>query len=227
MPQAPNTSGCTATKWTAECIAAAGASAGFGRDRATLERLVAVALAESGGNPSAVNRNTNGSIDVGLMQINSIHGYKEAEMKIPSRNMAAAWSISGEGRNWKPWVAFNTGAYLLHIPAAKAGVASLVGKGYSFGTDLNITNEPNPDNFQDNPLVPDSVEELGRNIQNIAEFPARVLAWISNRDNIFRLIKAGMGVSLVIVGLAVVARPLTKPIVDTATQVVGVAKKVK
>ena len=33
--------------------------------------LRAIARVESGGNPAAVNRNTNGSEDVGLMQINS------------------------------------------------------------------------------------------------------------------------------------------------------------
>src|SRR5690606_38269312 len=36
---------------------------------------VAVCLAESGGRPNAINdKNTNGSIDRGLWQINSIHG---------------------------------------------------------------------------------------------------------------------------------------------------------
>jgi soluble lytic murein transglycosylase-like protein len=35
--------------------------------------LEAIARHESGGSPSAVAKNTNGSVDVGLMQINSIH----------------------------------------------------------------------------------------------------------------------------------------------------------
>jgi len=35
-----------------------------------------IAMGESGGNPRVTNRNTNGTIDRGLWQINSVHGYK-------------------------------------------------------------------------------------------------------------------------------------------------------
>lgn len=61
----------------------------------------AVALAESGGNPKADPTNTNGSIDRGLWQINSIHGAQSSND--PMTNARAAISISGNGTNWKPW----------------------------------------------------------------------------------------------------------------------------
>lgn len=217
---------CNPSKYSAECIAAVAASAGFGRDRATLERAVAVALAESSGKTAEVHANANGSRDVGLMQINSVHGYSDAEMKVPSRNMAAAWKISNGATNWKPWVTFNSKAYLLYMPTAAAGVATLVKKGYTFGTQWNFSDEPNPDNFKDNPLIPDALEEQLNTLGSIAQFPAKVLGWISNRDNILRVIKVSMGVGIVIVGLTVVARPVFKPVQDTAIRVVskGVVK---
>lgn len=46
------------------------AARSFGLDARLLRRI---AVIESGMNPGAVNRNTNGSVDYGLMQINSIH----------------------------------------------------------------------------------------------------------------------------------------------------------
>lgn len=42
----------------------------FGIDAALLKRI---AVIESGMNPRAINQNTNGTVDIGLMQINTIH----------------------------------------------------------------------------------------------------------------------------------------------------------
>lgn len=69
----------------------------------------AVALAESGGNPNAKNLNSNGTIDRGLWQINSIHGARSTFD--PGKNADGAVAISSGGRNWRPWVTYNTGAY--------------------------------------------------------------------------------------------------------------------
>ncbi len=70
---------------------------------------VAVALAESGGRADASNTNSNGSIDRGLWQINSVHG------KLSTFNVAgnadAMAKISQRGRKWTDWVTYNTGAY--------------------------------------------------------------------------------------------------------------------
>lgn len=68
----------------------------------------AVALAESGGNPGASNRNKNGSVDRGLWQVNSIHG--GLSTFDPLANARAAVSISTGGTNWRPWcAAWSTG----------------------------------------------------------------------------------------------------------------------
>lgn len=68
----------------------------------------AVAMAESGGNPNASNRNSNGTTDRGLWQINSIHGSQSTFD--PISNARAAVSISKNGTNWRPWcTAWSTG----------------------------------------------------------------------------------------------------------------------
>ena len=76
---------------------------------------VAVALAESGGNPSAVNHsNRNGSKDYGLFQINSVH--KELLAKHnwsdPVDNARMALSVyKGAGNKWTPWSVYKSGSY--------------------------------------------------------------------------------------------------------------------
>jgi len=68
----------------------------------------AVAMAESGGNTGATNKNSNGTVDRGLFQINSIHG-SQSSFDVAT-NVRAAISISKNGTNWRPWcTAWSTG----------------------------------------------------------------------------------------------------------------------
>lgn len=74
----------------------------------------AVCMAESGGNPNARGVNTNGTDDVGLMQINSVHVPRlisSNDRLDPNKNMQAAYSIY-MGSGWKAWSAYNNGKYL-------------------------------------------------------------------------------------------------------------------
>ncbi len=81
-----------------------------GGDPKAAPTAAAIALAESGGKASAINdKNSDGSIDRGLFQINSVHGAQSTtDLR---KNVRAAIRISGNGKNWHPWVTFNTGAY--------------------------------------------------------------------------------------------------------------------
>jgi hypothetical protein len=81
--------------------------AGGSKDAANM--AAAVAMAESGGNASAKNVNTDGSIDRGLWQINSVHGSLSTFNRLA--NARAAVSISHNGGDWSPWVTYQTGAY--------------------------------------------------------------------------------------------------------------------
>ena len=64
-----------------------------------------IAMAESGGNPSAISR-TN---DYGLWQINGSHG--ALATLNPLGSAEAAVSISGNGSNWGAWTTYTSGAY--------------------------------------------------------------------------------------------------------------------
>ena len=83
--------------------------------------LRAIAMTESAMNVRAVNRNTNGSVDVGLMQINSRWFPRLAEMGIQSGDLwdgctnvqVGAWVLAGYirrfGYNWRAIGAYNAG----------------------------------------------------------------------------------------------------------------------
>ena len=82
---------------------------------ATANMAAAIAQAESGGRPNASNKNTDGSEDRGLWQINSVHG--SLSTFDPAANARAAITISSNGLNWSPWVTFKTGAYRKYLGA--------------------------------------------------------------------------------------------------------------
>ena len=69
----------------------------------------AVAMAESGGNTTATNQDSNGTVDRGLWQINSVHGAQSTYDVMG--NARAAVAISNNGQNWAPWTTYNNGAY--------------------------------------------------------------------------------------------------------------------
>jgi hypothetical protein len=66
-------------------------------------------MEESGGNSGATDCDSNGSVDRGLWQINSVHG--SLSTYDPMSNARAAVSISNNGTNWGAWTAYSSGAY--------------------------------------------------------------------------------------------------------------------
>lgn len=73
--------------------------------------MIAVAKAESNLNPLATNRNTNGSRDIGLFQINSVHGGNDLEMFDVDKNLEAARKVYDK-QGITAWSAVNNGSYL-------------------------------------------------------------------------------------------------------------------
>lgn len=69
----------------------------------------AIAMAESGGNSTATCVDSNGSVDRGLWQINSVHGSQSTYD--PMGNARAAISISNNGANFSAWTTYTSGAY--------------------------------------------------------------------------------------------------------------------
>lgn len=75
--------------------------AGFDPDQAVT--MTAIALAESGGNKYALNKNANEQ-SIGLWQINvNAHGNKFGNLWDPLSNARAAYAISSGGKNIAPW----------------------------------------------------------------------------------------------------------------------------
>ena len=68
-----------------------------------------IARAESSGRQYASLYNTNGTTDRGYWQINSVHG--ALSTFDAAGNARAAVRISHDGRDWSPWVTYQTGAY--------------------------------------------------------------------------------------------------------------------
>lgn len=86
------------------------------------ELLKAIAIVESGLSAAAVNKNNNGTTDVGLMQINSQHFNQLKKYRItprllinnPCQNiMTGAWVLAGQmrvfGYSWDAVGAYNAG----------------------------------------------------------------------------------------------------------------------
>ena len=80
-----------------------------GGNKSAAHVAAAIALAESGGHPREIS-STN---DWGLWQINA-PSHPTMYTLDPGRNTTAAIKISSNGRNWSPWVTYQTGAYLRH-----------------------------------------------------------------------------------------------------------------
>jgi hypothetical protein len=68
-----------------------------------------IATAESGGRQDATDPDSNGTVDRGLWQINSVHGALSTYN--PAGNARAAVLLSSDGTDWSPWVTYATGAY--------------------------------------------------------------------------------------------------------------------
>jgi hypothetical protein len=112
-------------KLTAQQIAGAAKAAGFPANE--LATATAVALAESGGETTATNRNTNGSVDYGLWQINTVHGslLSQGDKFNPDDNAKMAYTVwSRAGNKWSPWSAYNNQRYRTFLPQASLAAAA-------------------------------------------------------------------------------------------------------
>ena len=68
-----------------------------------------IAEAESGGRQYAANWNSNGTVDRGYWQVNSIWG--ALSTFDAAGNSRAAVRISHDGTDWDPWTTYQTDAY--------------------------------------------------------------------------------------------------------------------
>lgn len=182
-------------------IAKLAAIAGFTGD--ALRTAVAVALAESGGRPCAIGdehlMDKTWGPSVGLWQVRTLK--KESGLGTvrdinvlkdnPSAQAGAAYAISSGGRNWQPWTTYKTGAYRSFGDRAEQS-ARRVEQGQVSQVD-RITNAVT------DAVVPD---ELG----DLADAAGHLSQLLTSRDTWLRVGKVMLGVSALVLGLAVVFR---------------------
>lgn len=115
-----------------QSIAALAVAAGL--SNATAEVAAAIAMAESGGNPNAHN-STPPDDSYGLWQINmlgalgparrALYGLKtNTDLFDPATNARVMSAISKQGKDFRPWTTFTSGAYKQYY---KPGLAAQIG----------------------------------------------------------------------------------------------------
>jgi len=108
-------------------IAGYAKAAGFSGD--ALAKAVAIALAESGGNPNAHNAVPPDN-SYGLWQINMLGSMGPARRKQfglksnsdlfnPATNAKAAYALSNSGKSFLPWTTYTSGRYLAYMSRAR------------------------------------------------------------------------------------------------------------
>lgn len=91
--------------------------------------MAAIGLAESRGRPRAQHRNANGTVDRGLWQINSSHGYGVSSF-VPLENARQAVSVY-HSQGLRAWSTYTTGVYRQFLGGGGQGVSG--GSSTSFG----------------------------------------------------------------------------------------------
>lgn len=115
-----------------EQLAAVAARAGFAGE--ALVTMIAIALAESGGDPDNIGDETittsTWGPSVGLAQIRSLRAHfgrglvRDADrLDEADFNMRSAYAISSGGTNWRPWSAWTSGKYRGFLERARAAAA--------------------------------------------------------------------------------------------------------
>jgi hypothetical protein len=119
---------------TPEQIAQHAHQAGFRGQALTI--AVAVALAESSGNPQAHNAKPPDN-SYGLWQINMLGSMGPArrhqfdiksndQLFQPATNAKAAFAVSSKGTNWSPWATYTNGMYKSHLDRAQRASQSVI-----------------------------------------------------------------------------------------------------
>jgi hypothetical protein len=123
---APAESSKASPKGSGAVVAQAAKDAGFtGND---LVIAIAVAKAESGWRSSARNGNTNGSLDCGLWQINSVHRQllKKNNCYDPKANARMARAVWKQSHgSWSPWVTYQRGKHSQFMAEARTLAAGV------------------------------------------------------------------------------------------------------
>lgn len=198
----------------------------LGQDPNKVALAVAVSLAENrSGDTNARNVNDDGSVDVGLWQINSIHRkdhptWTERWLRDPANNATAMAAVSNGGTNWTPWVQYKNGKYKDYADrAAKAAADAKGGSGVDpeglaaaikdpVGTAEDILSGGKD-------LLLGPVDEVAAAIEKGVGVIVDGAKWITDVHNIVRVLYVVGGIALGVVALSIVAKPVVNDAVKT------------
>ncbi|MFJ8188081.1 hypothetical protein [Streptomyces sp. NPDC096105] len=206
----------TKTTLTPEEIARVAYDAGF-KDRTTLSRAVAVALAESGGRINAVNKsgNTPPSRDRGLWQIND-YWHKEvsdAEAFNPVQAAKHVYRISNGGKSWSQWTTWTNGSAATQMGRATLAAAKVIQNPGAVHIDAEWWDPfgivPSPEDLApglgglgDALMFP---VELIKYAGQITEMAMKTAVWLMNPHNWLRVLEVAAGTGVVILGIKMLA----------------------
>jgi Lysozyme like domain len=192
-----------------------GYAAGAGFSGKALTISTAVALAESGGNTQAT-----GPVfgEKGLWQV-----YPRAHpdwdrggnLYDPAYNAKAAFAISNGGKNWMPWTTYTHGTYLLFMPQAEGAAQHIQPVKNLGGKVAGVTGSVQAAN----PL--NSLTALSTGVSDLE----KAGKFISSKNFWVRVAEFVIGGALVVGGINIIAKPVTKPVVDTAVKAAAVIPK--
>lgn len=204
-------------KLSARQIGVHAAAAGF--RGADLQTSIAVALAESGGDPSA-HALTSREDSRGLWQINvRAHPELSGNLYDPATNARAARAVLRK-QGWGAWSVFKSGKFLLYMPVAGVAVRDLPA-----GVD---TGDPAADALA-GPVdalkgAAGGVVETGKAILSVGELAAKAGTWMAQPGNWLRVMYVVLGGMLVVGALVVVAAPLVTNAVPAGKAIKTVRK---
>lgn len=179
-----------------------------------------IALAESEGDPTSVNKNKDGTTDVGLWQINSIHwkshGWTEAWLKDPINNARAAYALAKDAAGGKkgddaieagstPWNASKEshGDYKGWQERMRDWSSGNL-KGGIFGEGNTGEQEVRIPIVSD---IADAAQTTTDAAVGAIKFAGKTAVWVGNPRNWLRVGYVVGGLALVIAGAAVMGKP--------------------
>lgn len=191
---------------TPEQIAQVARAAGL-TDPDGLAVAVAIAMAESGGNPNAHNARPPDN-SYGLWQVNMIGGLGPARRRQlnlpvnealydPAVNAQAMMLISRQGRLWVPWTTYTRGAYIRHLPEARAGALAALGAPSS--TSSSSTSSSSSSSAS---VHPADLTDIPGQIGSLSSAVTKAGEWAGNRHNwtrVFYVLAGGVLLSAALV----------------------------
>lgn len=197
------------------------------RDPGALATAVAVAIAESGGNPKKIGdkglQDEKWGPSVGLWQIRSLKAEQgkgtirdASKLTDPAFNARSMFSISGGGKNWDAWSVTHPSdplGYMRYVAAQGTAetAAVAVRARHAAGAAADAAADA-----VSGPL--DAVRELAGVVSDAAQAPARVVVWLSEAGTWKRITYGAIGAALLVVALRTVAQPAVDQITGLAVK---------